>query len=216
MTRFNKAAMSFVAAAALAACQNDVIAPQPRSFDAVPNAVVTFDPSTGNGFVGKGDVQTVYAALGINANNKWLQDVAENVDFHVFSSVSTETSWTCENDGQPPAQQKLRVTTVTTQGIVTTVARDNSKGKDGPVTGFYLRGWEGTPLQGSSSDGPKPPIWDAVNGVWTLDSGTCPANPSGFYLVQSSVQTTQSSNGGGLEVTINNGVNWYPIPAIVP
>jgi hypothetical protein len=84
-----------------------------------------------------------------------------------------------------------RSTTTTTKGLVTTVARDNSKGKDGPVTGFYLKGYEGTPVLGA--DGPA--------------AGTCPADPSGFVYNGNAV-TTES--GGGLQVT-HDGTNWYSI-----
>ncbi len=125
-------------------------------------ASVTFDPATGTGFVGKGDVQTVFTW-----SNKALQDNAATVDFRVNSV--TETNWTCTkivvlgtDELKEIVQQ--RSTTTTTKGLVTTVARDNSKGKDGPVTGFYLKGYEGTPVLGT--DGPE--------------EGSCPADPSGF------------------------------------
>ena len=100
-------------------------------------------------------------------SNKALQDNAATVDFRVNSV--TETNWTCTkivvlgtDELKEIVQQ--RSTTTTTKGLVTTVARDNSKGKDGPVTGFYLKGYEGTPVLGT--DGPE--------------EGSCPADPSGF------------------------------------
>ncbi|AOT02362.1 hypothetical protein ASPU41_02360 [Arthrobacter sp. U41] len=74
---------------------------------------------------------------------------------------------------------------------MTTVARDNSKGKDGSITGFYLQGYEGTPTL--ETDGP------AV--------GTCPADPSGF-VYDENAQTTEL--GGGFEVTYD-GTNWHSI-----
>jgi hypothetical protein len=152
-------------------------------------AVVTFDSASGKGFVGKGDVQLLFGM-----NNKALQDVAGKVDFRV-NSVSA-TSWTCTkvvelgNGGENTIVQE-RLTTVSTQGVVTTVARDNSKGKDGPVTGFNLLGYEGVPTVVS--------LGPAV--------GTCPANPSGFVYDENA--STQIS-GGGLEVTID-GSNWLSI-----
>ena len=152
-------------------------------------AAVTFDSATGTGFVGKGDVQLVYGW-----NNKALQDNASKVDFRV-NSTST-TTWTCTkivelgNGGENEIVQQ-RNTTTTTQGLVTSVARDNSKGKDGPVTGFNLTGYEGTPT--TTTDGPV--------------VGTCPANPSGFTYDENAETT---GGGGGLEVTIN-GTNWFPI-----
>ncbi|MDQ0078400.1 hypothetical protein [Arthrobacter oryzae] len=152
-------------------------------------AIVTFDPATGTGFVGKGDVQTVF-----DWNNKALQTHASTVDFRV-DSVS-ETTWTCTKTfeigtGETKEIVQQRNTTTSVQGLVTTVARDNSKGKDGAITGFYLQGYEGTPTL--ETDGP------AV--------GTCPADPSGF-VYDGNALTTES--GGGLEVTYN-GTAWYSL-----
>jgi hypothetical protein len=151
-------------------------------------AAVTFDPATGTGFVGKGDVQTVFGW-----NNKALQDNADYVDFR-YNSV-TEASWQCSRphpsqEGEEIVQNRNRTTSV--QGVLTTVARDNSRGKDGPVTGFYLNGWEGDPV--SDTEGPA--------------FESCPADPSGFTLVPGSTVVVES--GTGLAVT-KDGVNWFPI-----
>jgi hypothetical protein len=51
-------------------------------------AAVTFDPETGTGFVGKGDVQTAFGW-----NNKQLQDNAGLVQFR--ATTTSETTWTC-------------------------------------------------------------------------------------------------------------------------
>ena len=153
------------------------------------SAVVTFDPATGTGFVGKGDVQLVFGW-----NNKALQDKAGAVDFRVNSS--SETSWTCTklvlqgNDETREIVQQ-RSFSITTQGLVTTVARDNSKGKDGPVTGFYLQGYE----NGATVETSGPAV------------GSCPADPSGF-VYDNNAATTES--GGGLQVS-SNSTDWYPI-----
>ncbi|MDR7082657.1 hypothetical protein J2X01_001946 [Arthrobacter ginsengisoli] len=152
-------------------------------------ASVTFDPATGTGFVGKGDVQTVF-----EWSNKTLQTHASTVDFRV-NSVN-ETTWTCTKtlttgNGQTKEIVQERRTTTSVQGLVATVPRSNSNGKDGPVTGFSLQGYEGTATL--ETDGP------AV--------GTCPAAPSGFVYDQNA-QTAGS--GGGLEVTYD-GTSWYSI-----
>lgn len=112
-----------------------------------------------------------------------------------MDSVS-ETSWTCTRtfttgNGEIKEIVQERNTTPRVQGLVTTVARDNSKGKDGSITGFYLQGYEGTPTL--ETDGP------AV--------GTCPADPSGF-VYDENAQTTEL--GGGFEVTYD-GTNWHSI-----
>lgn len=173
---------SFVFAATAAAFAASLALASPAA------AIVTFDPATGTGFVGKGDVQTVF-----EWNNKALQTHASTVDFRV-DSVS-ETTWTCTKIVETGIGDKevvqQRSTTASVQGLVTTVARDNSKGKDGAITGFYLQGYEGTPTL--VTDG------EAV--------GTCPATPSGF-VYDENAQTTEL--GGGLEVT-HDGTNWYRI-----
>lgn len=151
-------------------------------------AAVTFDPATGTGFVGKGDVQLVFGW-----NNKALQDNADFIDFRLNSV--TESSWQCSrphpsHEGQEIVQNRSRTTTLA--GLVTTVARENSRGKDGPVTGFYLNGFDGGVE--SDTDGPA--------------FESCPANPSGFTLVPGSSSTVEL--GGGLEVT-KDGANWFPV-----
>ena len=177
-------------------------------------AIVTFDPATGTGFVGKGDVQTVYAGQGIKANDQWLQTNALKVDFRAFGESSQDITWDCRNDeiGQNgQTQNKATTLTTTFQGLVTTVARDNSKGKNGPITGFYLRGYEGTPITTEEKAGPNPPVLNTESGLYEMQNGTCPANPSGWYLVQSSVVVGDPVPGdSGLQVTIN-GTNWFDI-----
>jgi len=143
-------------------------------------AAVTLDLETGTGFVGKGDVQTVF-----DWNNKQLQNNAAGVTFSY--SASSETTWTCTkvvelgNGGTNEIVQQKSTETSTT-GILSSVARENSKGKDGAVTGFHLLGWAGDPVV--VTDGPE--------------AGTCPADPSGFEF-DDNAETTVS--GGGLSAT---------------
>lgn len=152
-------------------------------------AAVTFDAATGTGFVGKGDVQTVF-----NWTNKALQTNASTVDFRVDSTV--ETTWTCtklQELGNGDINEVVieRTTTTTTQGLVTDIARENSKGKDGAVTGFFLMGYEGTPV--IETDGKV--------------VGSCPSVNSGFVYDGNAAATV---TGGGLQVT-HDGTNWYSI-----
>ena len=154
-------------------------------------AAYTFDPATGTGFVGKGDVQLIYGW-----NNQQLQANAKLVDFR--ASTTSETTWTCSRPAPTPNDPdreitQQRSTTTTTQGLATTVTRDTSKGKNGPVTGFNLTGYEGTPTV--TTDGP------AV--------GSCPATPSGFTFDEGSQVTTPGATV--LEVSID-GSTWYTLP----
>lgn len=155
-------------------------------------AIVSVDLDTGVGFVGKGDVQLVYGW-----NNKALQDNASSVRFRLNSETVTEVSWECTNQNNDKVQERSRTTTTSLQGLVTTVARDNSKGKDGPVTGFNLNGFDGTPTSSSETDGP--PLNSCPNsaGTWYLSS------PAG-------TPETISTGGTGLEVS-RSGITWDPI-----
>jgi opacity protein-like surface antigen len=115
-------------------------------------AAATFNPATGEGFVGKGDVQTAF-----NLNNKQLQEQAQNVSFS-FVSV-TEQTWVCTNTNNENTQERARTTE--SQGLFEKVTRDNKK----QVTGFLLTGFDGDP-QVIGTDGP--PVNSCPSGPWTL------------------------------------------------
>jgi hypothetical protein len=151
-------------------------------------AVVTVNPD-GTGFIGKGDVQLVYGW-----NNKDLQNKAGSVEFRV-NSVS-ESTWTCTKvnelgNGNVNEIVQQRAQSTSTQGLLDEVAREKSRGKDGPVTGFNLLGFVGGVTE--TTDGPA------------LES--CPATQSGF-VYDGNLETT--SVGGGVEVNSVDG-GWYPI-----
>src|SRR5215204_6817953 len=107
-------------------------------------AAVTFDPATGTGFVGKGDVQT---ALGYN--NKQLQDNAGSLQFTFVSTTVSETSWECTNENNDKVQERERTTTTETTGVIDSIARERNQ-----ITGFNLMGFSGDPVTDSSTDGP--------------------------------------------------------------
>lgn len=189
--------MTLVLAAAVAACATDsAVGPEDNLR---PSLAVTFDPATGLGFVGKGDVQLVFGW-----NNKQLQDNAALVDFRVSSISEQVTTWTCS---KPHPQghddivdMRANTTTTTLQGLVTTVARENSKGRDGPVSGFHINGYEGAPTSSQLTSGDQ--------------LGSCPSSQSGFTH-DNNESTTTNELGGGVQVT-NNGSDWYNIPAPLP
>jgi hypothetical protein len=144
-------------------------------------AAVTFDPETGEGFVGKGDVQLVYGW-----NNKALQDNAELVEFRANSEVVTEVSWICTNSNNDNEQVRSRTTTTSIEGVVTSVARERNQ-----ITGFILEGYDGAVEESLETDGPA--VNSCPSGPWTLTT------PAGDPEVVSSTGGLQVSDGGDWE-----------------
>lgn len=142
-------------------------------------ASVTFDPNTGIGFVGKGDVQLVYGW-----NNKALQDNAASVEFRANSVVVTEVSWICVR-GEEQTQERARTTTTSVQGLVDSIARERNQ-----ITGFILTGYNGEPTQSSETEGP------ALNSCPAAASGWVLGTPAGEPVVVSSSSTLQVSTNG--------------------
>ena len=156
-------------------------------------ATVTFDPTTGTGFVGKGDVQLVYLW-----NNKQLQDNGSKVKFRANSLTVTEVSWECTNLHNDNVQERSRTTTTSVEGIVSSIARDNSKGKDGSITGFHLNGYSGgSTVTSTTTDGPR------------LNS--CPASPSTWSLSTPAGDPEVVESSSALEVSGNNGLSYEPL-----
>ena len=148
-------------------------------------AAVTFDPATGTGFVGKGDVQLIYGW-----NNSQLQTNAGVVQFQASSTTVTERSWTCTNENNENLQVRERLTTTTTQGLVDSIARVKNQ-----ITGFNLTGYAGTPTETSTTDGP--PLNSCPSGPWTLTS------PAGDPTVVSSESHVQVSTDGTTWFNLN-------------
>jgi hypothetical protein len=123
---------------------------------AVAFAAVTFDPDTGIGFVGKGDVQ-----LALGWNNKQLQDGAGSVEFAYEGTVVTAVSWECTNSSNEKTQQRAFTTTTTTEGVVSSVARERNQ-----ITGFNLTGYDGDATTSSTTDGPA--LNSCPSGPWSL------------------------------------------------
>ena len=144
-------------------------------------AAVTFDAETGEGFVPKADVQFTY-----EWNNKQLQDGAADVRFRVQSEEII--TWTCSRT-DPQEQIRPRHRTVTSAGVATTVARENSKGKNGSVTGFNLTGWDGDPV--TESDGHA--LESCGGGGFTFDEGSL---------------ETEAGDGTAFQVSRDGGSTW--------
>lgn len=138
-------------------------------------AAVTFDATTGTGFVGKGDVQL---ALGIsNADVQKLNDLS----FASVSTAVTEVSWVCTNDRNENTQERARTTTTDVEGIVSATARVKNQ-----ITGYNLIGYSGTKTTSTSTEGPA--VNSCPAGFWTL---TTPAGDP----VEISNSSTLTLNG---------------------
>jgi hypothetical protein len=140
-------------------------------------ASVTFDPNTGTGFVGKGDVQLV---LGLN--NAQVQNTPVSFTYSSSSTTVTSYTWTCDRDSGPQTQERANVTTVTnsTQGIVGSLARVKNQ-----ITGFNLLGWNGAPTITSTSEHDGNPIGSCPD-KWTnlgvTEESTTTPGASGLYV----------------------------------
>jgi hypothetical protein len=147
-------------------------------------AAVVFDPESGEGFVGKGDVQLVFSW-----NNKQLQDNAGSVEFQAVSEVVSEVSWICTNTNNENTQERARTTTTSIEGLVDSIARERNQ-----ITGFILEGYAGSPTESSETEGPA--VNSCPSGPWTLTT------PAGDPEVVSSTST--------LQVSIN-GTDWFDL-----
>jgi hypothetical protein len=143
-------------------------------------AAVDFDPDTGAGFVGKGEVQEAFGW-----NNRQLQANADDVQFRVSSEVVTEVSWTCTNTNNQNVQERERTTTTSLQGVLDSTTRERNQ-----VTGFILEGYDGDPTTGDpETEGPQLNSCPQGQG-WSLTT------PAGDAEVVSSSQTFQVSIDG--------------------
>lgn len=160
------------------------------AFASVAVALTTFNPSTGTGFVGKGDVQTPWSW-----NNNTLQNHAGSVSFNYQEINDTAYYVTCEWD--TGTIHVVHHTQTTNHALSDTVAYDVSSATRnnprGNVTGFNLNGPIGDPVVTDGGD-PIPVVGD-----------TCPGN-SGLGLVtgveadptdSSSSQTLYASSSFG-------------------
>jgi hypothetical protein len=110
-------------------------------------AAVTFDPATGTGFVGKGDVQ-----LAFGWNNKTLQESAASVTFSLSTSESVDyvCEWTTGNKN-PTTHRQTKNSTSTVTSAVNGDPRQGSK----QFTGFNLTGFGAV-----TADGELPAVGD--------------------------------------------------------
>jgi hypothetical protein len=146
---------------------------------------ITFDPATGEGFVGKGDVQEAFGW-----NNRQLQTNADDVRFQVVSEFVTEVSWVCTNSNNENTQERERTTATSVQGLLDTTARERNQ-----VTGFYLEGYGESEEGGTETEGPQ--LNSCPSGPWTL---TTPAG-----------EPEVVSDSSAFQVSID-GETWIDLP----
>jgi hypothetical protein len=106
----------------------------------VTYALTTFDPSTGIGFVGKGDVQTPWSW-----NDQTLQAQAENVTFAYNSAQQDIYAVTCEFDtgsGTHVVHHTINKASHVGDTVAYDVTKANRNNPQGKVTGFNLTGQE--------------------------------------------------------------------------
>jgi hypothetical protein len=148
-------------------------------------AAVTFDPATGAGFVGKGDVQIAFGW-----NNAALQRNAAGVTF-AYNGVSTYSavcSWTT-GEGTP-GERTHEVTHSTRSGVEGSIAYE-ARTKN-QINGFNLDGYSGAPV---TTGGSIPVVGDPCHGN------------AGHDGVWTDVDLT--GTGGGLEVS--HGVDTHQL-----
>jgi hypothetical protein len=159
----------------------------------VAYAAVTCDPQ-GYGFVGKGDVQTLYGW-----NNKQLQNNTGKVMFRLISHTETSVDheWSCQHptNEAPPLQERSNSlsTTTTVGGLVSSVERIHNQ-----ITGFLLEGFDENTISSTEVKRTGPPLWSCPND-WILIS------PS----ESEPVTTTLVSE---LQVSVNGGNSWELLP----
>jgi len=142
----------------------------------------TVDPSTGVGFVGKGDVQD---AFGWNDHD--LQANHEGVSFALNAKTTSTTTWSCFNSKNGKFQDREHVVLAGTTGELLYEARTNPQDK---VTGFLLTGLADGSSSVTESDGPK--------------LGSCPSGP--WAYVEGSQDTTVTGGESELSVTFADQV----------
>jgi hypothetical protein len=155
----------------------------------VAYATVTFNPSTGVGFVGKGDLQTSWGW-----NNAKLQTCAAAVRFYYHTEQSATYSAVCEfTTGEGARGERTHLVSHTidrVNSVNSTVSYDTRKNNQGVITGFNLAGLGAAATVVATGEIP-------------VLGGPCPGN-EGHDGVWSSVEllsATAAADGGGLYAT---------------
>jgi hypothetical protein len=152
-------------------------------------ATVIFDPASGTGWVGKGDVQMAYGW-----NNKTMQANHTAITFEY--DATTHYEWVCEwttNEGKKgeKTHSQARTTTVGVAGQV-----GNRDRMTGQWTGWFLTGYTSSAAGSSEDFEPTCPgndEGDGGSGEKTVVEGSLVATPmgQGLYVAFSGVRGPQ-------------------------
>lgn len=158
-------------------------------------AAITFNPTTGSGFVGKGDIQ-----LALGWNNAQLQSNASGLSFSYIQarSYSIECEWTTETGGRNSKIIEHAVTHTFGADVNAAVAfqaRTQTQGQ-GQITGFALTGFQNATVTGD----PLPALGDRA---------ACPGE-QGTGAVGTVIAVSAGATSGGLYV--NYGTNSVLLP----
>lgn len=127
-------------------------------------AAIVFDPATGTGFVGKGDVQTAFGW-----NNAQLQSNAAGVSFSYDTSTAYDIvcEWDTETGGRNSKVIHHAVTLNRSTALNTAVTYEMRRNGQGQVTGFNLLAFEDSTTTGGSI----PDVGDACLGETDNEKG---------------------------------------------
>ena len=148
------------------------------------NASVTYDED-GVGFVGKGDVQSLF-----DWNNSQLQENAAALEFR-FIAAGTVT-WQCEWFTGSDDKRKHHVNSQTAELLDSSAAIDPRKNNKGMITGFNLSGV----VEGSTQE----------SGI-----GDCHGEGAGKTLVEGSI-VYEGDENPMLQVRYTSEGDWYDLP----
>jgi hypothetical protein len=145
-------------------------------------ASVTFNSTTGTGFVGKGDIQVLYGW-----NNAQAQSNAKLVTFSydATDTYDVECEWTTETGGPNSKTVYHDITVPRHTRVASSIQADPRK--TGQYTGYNLSGFGTT-----TTEGTVPVV-----------GGTCPGASSVAIITA----VTPTGSTGGLSVTFN-GVSY--------
>jgi len=139
-------------------------------------AIVTFDPDTGYGFVGKGDVQTPFGW-----NNAAAQREARNVSFTYQATESYDVTieFDTGNPANPRSVNHHVVTQEKTSAVSASIASDPRR--TGQWTGWNLNGFGTQTVTGEAVPNVGDPCPNGNLGTCTVTAVSLGSSTGGLY-----------------------------------